>query len=148
MIKKGVLVLLSVCASALAMAQSATDSTKNDNKNVPEITYSLSAPKKYVIADIKISGLINSSYDDYVLINYSRLAVGDTIEVPGKEITTAVKQFLKQGLFADVAILATKMEGDKVWLEFKLRDNPRITDIRYSGMKKSEREEVQEKIEN
>lgn len=146
MIKKGVLMLLSVCASALAMAQSATDSTKNDNKNVPEITYSLSAPKKYVIADIKISGLINSSYDDYVLINYSRLAVGDTIEVPGKEITTAVKQFLKQGLFADVAILATKMEGDKVWLEFKLRDNPRITDIRYSGMKKSEREEVQEKI--
>lgn len=113
----------------------------SSNDDVPEIVYSLT-PQKYVIADIKISGITNTSYEDYVLINFSRLSVGDTIEVPGPAITNAVKQFLRQGLFADVAILADKIEGDKIWLEFHLKDNPRITDIQYHGMKKSEREDL------
>lgn len=147
MAKKGIFILLTLCLSVGIKAQSAADTTKtsSNDSNLPVITYTLT-PKKYVIADIKVSGLTNSSYEDYVLINFSRLSVGDTIEVPGKEITNGVKQFLKQGLFADVAILASKIEGNKVWLEIRLKDNPRITDINYSGMKKSEREDIEKKI--
>ena len=64
---------------------------------VPVISYSL-APKKYKIADIKITGIKN--YDDFVLIGFSGLSVGDEITVPGEEITTAVKRFWKHGLFS------------------------------------------------
>jgi outer membrane protein insertion porin family len=146
MAKKGIFILLTLSLTLGIKAQSAADSSKTSNNHeLPVITYTLT-PKKFEIADIKVTGLTNSTYEDYVLINFSRLAVGDKIEVPGKEITNAVKQFLKQGLFSDVSILATKIEGDKVWLEIRLKDNPRISDIHYSGMKKSEREDIEKKV--
>lgn len=44
---------------------------------VPVISYSLS-PKKYKIADIKVTG-VSSTYDDFVLIGFSGLSVGDEI---------------------------------------------------------------------
>ena len=89
---------------------------------VPEISYSLS-PKKYKIADIKVSGIKN--YDDFVLIGFSGLSVGDEVTIPGDEITTAVKRFWRHGLFSDVKILASKIEGDQVWLEIQLKQRPR-----------------------
>jgi outer membrane protein insertion porin family len=146
MAKKGIFILLTLCLALSANAQSLkTDSTQtSSSQELPVFSYA--SPKKYVIADIKVTGLTNKTYEDYVIINFSRLAIGDTIEVPGKEITTAVKQFIKQGLFADVAIFPVKVENNKIWLEIRLKDNPRITDIHYEGMKKSEREDIEKKI--
>ena len=146
MAKKGIFTLLTLCLALSANAQSQkTDSTQtSSSQELP--TFSYASPKKYVIADIKVTGLVNKTYEDYVIINFSRLAIGDTIEVPGKEITTAVKQFVKQGLFADVAIFPVKVENNKIWLEIRLKDNPRITEIHYEGMKKGEREDIEKKI--
>ena len=80
--------------------------------DLPVISYSLT-PKKYKIADIKVTGVKN--YDDFVLIGFSGLSVGDEISVPGDEVTAAVKAFWKHGLFSDVKILANKIEGDSIW---------------------------------
>lgn len=146
MAKKGIFVLLTLCLTLSAYAQTTSSDTTKTSPNQELPVFSYATPKKYVIADIKVTGLVNSSYEDYVIINYSRLAIGDTIEVPGKEITTAIKQFLKQGLFAEVGIYPVKTEGSKIWLEIRLKDNPRITDIRYEGIKKSEREDLEKKI--
>ena len=88
-----------------------TDTTKvEEPAEVPVISYS-SPPKKYKIADIKVTGIKN--YDDFVLIGFSGLSVGDevTIPEPGGAITDAVKRFWKHGLFSDVKILATKNRG-------------------------------------
>ncbi len=111
---------------------------------VPEINYTNSTPKTYEIADITVSGA--SSYEDFVLIGFSGLAVGDKIQIPGTQVTSAVKRFWKQGLFSSVKILATKIEGDKVWLEINLKQRPRITSVTYNGVKKSEREDLEEKL--
>ena len=110
---------------------------------VPVISYTLS-PKKYKIADIKISGVKN--YDDFVLIGFSGLSVGQEITVPGDEITTAVKRFWRHGLFSDVKILATKIEGDQIWLEVQLTQRPRISEVHYFGIKKSEREDLEARL--
>lgn len=110
---------------------------------VPVISYSLSA-KKYEIADIKVSGVKN--YEDFVLIGFSGLSVGDKIDIPGDEITAAIKRFWKHGLFSDVKILATKMTNDKVWLEIQLKQRPRVSDVKFTGIKKGEREDLEAKI--
>ena len=121
-----------------------TDTTKvEEPAEVPVISYSLAA-KKYKIADIKITGIKN--YDDFVLIGFSGLSVGDEITVPGEEITTAVKRFWKHGLFSDVKILATKIEGDQIWLEIQLKQRPRISQVNYHGIKKGEREDLEAKL--
>jgi len=113
----------------------------------PVINYT-ATPKQYTIADIKVTGIENTMYQDqsFVLIGFSGLSIGSKINIPGPEITNALERFWKQGLFSDVKILADKIEGDSVWLEIRLTDRPRISDIQYSGMKKGEREDIDKKI--
>ena len=68
------------------------------------------------------------------------------MEIPGDDITRAVKRFWKQGLFSDVAIEVTKIYGDKAWLNISLKERPRISQINYNGIKKSEREDLELKL--
>ena len=104
--------------------------TANDTTSLPIIEYSTANPK-YEIAAITVSGAAN--YEDFVLIGFSGLSVGDQINVPGDAITNAVKRFWKQGLFADVKILATKIKDGKVWLNIALKERPRVSDIKDVG---------------
>ena len=110
--------------------------------DVPEIEYGMTR-KTYEIAGIEVEGA--DSYEDFVLIGFSGLAVGDKIEVPGDQITKAIKRFWKQGLFSSVKIKAKKIEGSKIWLVIELAQRPRISEVRYEGLKKSEREDVEVK---
>ena len=110
---------------------------------LPVIDYSLQRPT-YEIADIKITGA--DSYEDFVLIGFSGLAVGDKIEVPGDEISKSLKRFWKQGLFSDIKFKATKIEGDKIWLEIALTQRPRVSQLVFNGLRKTEQEEISTKI--
>jgi len=123
--------------------ESDTTKVEKESGEVPVISYSLS-PKKYKIEDIKITGVKN--YDDFVLIGFSGLSVGDMVSVPGEEITAAVNRFWKHGLFSDVKILASKIQDDKVWLEIRLKQRPRISEVNYNGIKKGEREDLEAKL--
>ena len=113
----------------------------SDGKTNIEYSYQRAT---YEIADITISGA--DSYEDFVLIGFSGLSVGDKIEIPGEQITKALKRFWKQGLFSDVKISATKIEGDKVWLDIYLVQRPRISELVFQGLKKSEQEEIETKV--
>ena len=110
---------------------------------VPNIEYTMQ-PKTYEIADITVTGA--ESYEDFVLVGFSGLAVGDKIEVPGDQITKSLKRFWKQGLFSDVKFKATKIEGDKIWIEIALKQRPRISNFVYNGLKKSEIEDIEVKV--
>ena len=143
MYKRIVLFFICLGFACGAFAQEIDTTQVETPAEVPVISYSLAA-KKYKIADIKITGIKN--YDDFVLIGFSGLSVGDEITVPGEEITTAVKRFWKHGLFSDVKILATKIEGDQIWLEIQLKQRPRISQVNYHGIKKGEREDLEAKL--
>ena len=112
----------------------------NDTIYSPNVIYS-SMPRSYEIAGIKVTGVDN--YEDYIIIGYSGLTVGQKVEIPGDEITSAAKRFWRQGLFSKVQIKVDKIYGDKVWLEIALRQQPRIAEINYNGVKKGEREDLQ-----
>ena len=116
--------------------------TTEENNN-PVILYSAN-PKKYEIGGIKVEGVKN--YEDYVLIGLSGLSVGQTITVPGDDITSAVKRYWKHGLFSDVRIEAEKIVGNKIYLKIILTQRPRIAEINYHGVKKSEREDLEAKL--
>ena len=111
--------------------------------SLPVIEYTMQR-KTYEIADIQVTGA--DSYEDFVLIGFSGLAVGDKIEVPGDQITKSLKRFWKQGLFSDVKFKATKIEGDKIWLEIALVQRPRVSEIVYNGLRKTEQEDIEIKV--
>ncbi|MBQ7209891.1 MAG: outer membrane protein assembly factor BamA [Paludibacteraceae bacterium] len=136
-LKRILFLILSFLLLLPLMAQE-QDSIVSHNR----VDYSLQH-RTYEIADITVSGADN--YEDFVLIGFSGLAVGDKIDIPGAQITNAIKRFWKQGLFSDVKIYATKFEGQKVWIEIALKQRPRISDLKYVGLKKSEREDLEVK---
>lgn len=118
-----------------------TDSIPHE---LPVINYNNA--RKYEIADIQITGLQNKTYDDFALIGFSGISVGDVVEVPGNEITSAVKRFWRQGLFSDIRILATKIQDNKIWIEINLKERPLISDIVFTGVKKGEKKDLEGRI--
>lgn len=109
----------------------------------PEIIYS-PLPRTYEIAGIRTSGL--KTADDYVVIGYSGLSIGDKIQLPGQDITDAVKRFWRQGLYSEVQINVDKIAGDKVWLDIKLKQQPRMSEMRFEGAKGSEKKDLTERL--
>ncbi len=111
--------------------------------NVPNISYSGTA-RKYEIADITVTGVEN--LDSKILVNMSGIKIGQVIQIPGDEISSAIRGYWKQGLFSDVKIIAKKIEGRKAYLEIFLQERPRLSDMTFFGLKKSEIEAVEEKV--
>ena len=103
-----------------------------------------SSPRKYTIRDIQISGI--RYLDQNVLLQLSGLSVGQIIDVPGESITNAIKKLWQQGLFSDVKITADKIEGDDIWLDIYLQERPRLASVNFSGVSKSEQDDINEKV--
>ena len=133
---------LAACMFCFSNNSYAQEITAEENNN-PVILYTTS-PKKYEIAEIKVEGVDN--YEDYILLGISGLSVGQTITVPGDEVTTAIKNYWKHGLFSDARIEAEKIVGDKIYLKVILRQRPRIVNIEYYGVKKSEKKDLEAKL--
>lgn len=109
----------------------------------PDINYA-GTPRTVVIGGIAVSGV--QGYEDYMLSGISGLSVGQTITVPGNDITDAVKRYWKHGLFSDVSISADSIVGNKIYLNIYLQTLPRVSEINYIGLKKSEREAMETKL--
>ena len=135
------LLLIAIISAALTgvNAQEPVDTIYN-----PPVIFT-GTPKTYELAGIEVTGADN--YEDFLIIGYSGLKIGDRIEVPGNEISTAAKRMMRQGLFAQAQIKVTKIAGDKVWLEFAMRTQPRISTVNYIGVKKGERDDLQERLQ-
>ena len=126
-------------SSFSAAAQEATDTIYN-----PNILFN-GVPHKYEIAGIKVTGV--DYYEDFIVIGYSGLNVGDRIDIPGPEITDAAKRFYRQGLFSKIQIKVEKTCGDKAWLEFALRPQPRISEVNYFGIKGGEKKDLMDRLQ-
>jgi len=109
----------------------------------PDISYA-GTPRQCTIAGIAVEGV--EGYEDYVLAGLSGLSVGQAIDLPGQEITEAVKRYWKHGLFSKVSITADSIVDAKVYLCIHLALRPRVSTINYTGVKKSEREDLEAKL--
>ena len=101
-------------------------------------------PKTYNIGGVTVSGVEN--LDKGILLNMSGLKEGDKITIPGEKITEVVKKFWKQGLFEDVKITITKIEGNNVFLDIYLQERPRVSELTIKGVNKSDQDDLKEAI--
>ena len=109
----------------------------------PDISYA-GTPRPCEIGGIAVEGV--EGYEDYVLTGLSGLSVGQQVEVPGSQITEAVKRYWRNGLFSKVSITADSIVGNKIYLCIHLGLRPRISAINYHGIKKAEREDMEAKL--
>ena len=109
----------------------------------PDISYA-GTPRTCTIGGIAVEGV--DGYEDYVLTGLSGLTVGQQIEVPGNQITEAVKRYWRHGLFSKAQISADSIVGSKIYLRISLALRPRVSTINYIGIKKTEREDMEAKL--
>jgi len=141
-IRRAVATLVTV--ASLATATSAQETrTVNDTIYNPKIVFT-GVPTKYEIAGIRVEGVDN--YEDNMVIGYSGLAVGQRIDIPGDDLKAAAKRFWRQGLFSKVQIAVDKIYGDQAWLVFNLRQQPRVSQINYNGMKGGEKKDIEQRL--
>ena len=140
--RKKLLLLISLII--IASAASINAQTPADTTYTPNVLFT-GMPRIYQIADIQVEGAEN--YDPNVIIGYSGLRKGDWVDIPGSELTAAAKRLWRQALFSNVQMVIDKVAGDQAWITIKLRTQPRISAINYYGVKKGERDDLQERLQ-
>ncbi len=101
-----------------------------------------SNPKEYEIAGITVSGIRYLSPDAVIML--SGLSVGQKIKIPSDDISKAIKRLWDQGLFSDVKISITKIEGNKVYLNFYLQEQPRLLNLYIKGVNKTQESDLRD----
>lgn len=81
----------------------------------PDISYA-GTPREGVIGGMAVSGV--EGYEDYMLTGISGLSVGQKIQVPGSELTDAIKRYWRHGLFSKAQVAVDSIVGDKIYLHF------------------------------
>lgn len=110
--------------------------------NLSDIDYS--TPKTYQVGGITVKGI--KHLDKNVLIMLSGISVGDKIEIPGENITKAVQNLWDQGLFEEIEINATEIQGSTIFLQYYLKERPRLSKFSIKGVRKSEADDIREKM--
>ncbi len=110
--------------------------------DLSEIDYS--RPQKYEIGGIVVEG---AKYVDASMLSMiAGLRTGETISIPGDEISSGIRKIWEQGMFEDVAVNVTDFVGNKVFLQIVIKEKPRVSKFSFKGIKKSEADEIRNKI--
>lgn len=103
------------------------------------------APKSYTLQGITVEGC--EYYDKNSVILKSDLEIGDQINVPGPQITDAIKNLWKENIFSDISIDIDNIVGDKLFLLIQVQELPRISRYTFDGITKSQADDLREKIQ-
>jgi outer membrane protein insertion porin family len=101
-------------------------------------------PKKYELGPIRVEGADNFDHQAIKLI--AGLKQGQTITIPGEDISKGIKNLWKEGLFSDVEILAEKEVAGVIYLVIKVAPRPKLSRFKFKGINKREVDKVREEI--
>nr|WP_310391526.1 outer membrane protein assembly factor BamA [Hymenobacter sp.] len=101
-------------------------------------------PKRYELGGITVSGA--RYLDPNTLIGLTGLRVGDAISIPGEEIGKSIRKLWAQGILGDVSVTIARTEGTKIFLDYNLKERPRLSKFTFSGIRKGQTEELTKKI--
>lgn len=142
--KQGWVLLIVILAGSPVWAQVKDTVPVSVDPRLNEINESR-VPKLYRLADIKISG--TRFMDPALVLSISGLAVGDEMTIPGSDnLSKAIINLWKQKFFSDVKIYYTKLVERDLSIEIVVSERPRLSNYIFKGVKKTESEDLQTKI--
>ena len=96
--------------------------------------------KRYMIDSIEVIGL--KTYNAKTVISYSGLQKGQTIQVPGENISKVINKLWKLEFFSDINFYVTRVDGDKIDLQLEIKELPTLSDVKIEGLRKSKAETI------
>lgn len=102
-------------------------------------------PKQYEIGPIIVEGADN--YDHQAIKLIAGLRQGQTIYIPGEDISKAIKNLWAEGIFSDVEIFADKEVAGVIYLTIKVTPRPKLSRFRFVGVNKRDADKIREEIQ-
>ena len=99
----------------------------------------------YVIDTITVVGLEN--FSDRTVVTYSGLREGQSIQMPGEEISTILKKLWNLELFSNVDLYITDIKDGAIKLEISVEELPTLLNFKVNGVKKGKAETYIEETE-
>lgn len=103
-------------------------------------------PKTYVIGGFKVTG-INYLREEQIL-SLTGLKKGDKITIPSEELSAILKRIWLQRYFSDAGFYIDSLSANKdtCILALHLQERPRVSRWEFSGIKNSEKTDLQERL--
>jgi outer membrane protein insertion porin family len=130
--------IVSVLGLSILDRAEAQDTTSFQIEDPSAIT-----PLEFEIREITTSGLVTAR--ESYLISSSGLRVGDRINIPGDEVSDAVRRLHRTGLFSDVQITHERVSGG-VRINIEVQEQPRLQRYEITGVKRSHRRDLRERL--
>jgi outer membrane protein insertion porin family len=121
-----------------------TASSQVLNNPAQNNTIDYTQPQQYRIGGIEFTGL--KFLDPTSLMAVAGLKVGDEITVPGEDISRAIQKLWDQGILGDIEVYVTRIEGNQIFLNFDLKERPRLSRFEFTGINKSQQDALRDKI--
>ena len=118
--------------------------TVSVNAQEKQKIFNFSQESDYIIGGVSISGI--RYLDINALVGISGLKVGQAVTIPGDAITAAAHKLWQQGLFSDVRISIDTLKSDTVFLDIFLQERPRVSAIKFNGIRTSEKDDLVKKL--
>jgi outer membrane protein insertion porin family len=106
--------------------------------------HSQDGPRTYKILSISTEG--NKFYDSRIIVSSSGLKVGDEIMVPSEATQAAIMNLWNMKLFSDIEINVDKKVGDGAYLVIKVKELPKLDNMKFSGNDEFSDKDLEEKI--
>ena len=130
-LKRSLSIALLALATSVAFAQVEVDYTR---------------PRKYIVGDVNVEG--NTYFSSNQIVSQTGLLKGREVTIPGDDITSAIKKLTTRGFFEDVGVYIDHFSSarDSVYLTIKIVERPRVSKYTYTGIKSSEKKDLQERL--
>ena len=130
-----------ICLTALLLSPLAALSQSGEGV---EVDYA--RPAKYIVGGVSAKG--NTYYSGDQIVQLSGLTVGQKVTVPGEEVSAIVRKLWSRKIFDDIAIGIDHLSADRdsAWFVITVKERPRVSYWSFSGVKSSERKDLQEKL--
>lgn len=104
------------------------------------------SPKTYVIGGFKVTG-INYLREEQIL-SLTGLKKGDKVTIPSDELSSVLKRIWLQRYFSEVGFFVDSLSAnqDTCILALRLQERPRVSRWDFSGIKNSEKTDLQERL--
>jgi outer membrane protein insertion porin family len=96
--------------------------------------------RRYFLGGVNVEGKV--SYNQQTIVTFTGLEKGQSVYVPGEQISNAIKKLGKLGLFGEIDFYVDKIENDSIWLGLAITELPKLTEVKVNGVKKAKNEEI------
>ena len=104
------------------------------------------SPKKYTLKGIKVEG--TNYLNEERLVALTGLKAGETIDIPGQELSGIMNRLWLQRKFSDVGFYIDSLsaKGDSCILVLKVQERPRVSKWEFKGVKRGEETDLKERL--